>query len=753
LSMREQVGVCSAQGVLTVGACVPVTCMYSSIEHGPQATIVDRRDFTFGESATLRCNAGWEIALQAGPAATSTTEFDVTCLASGQFSSPLYCQNIDDCVDHTCGAHGVCVDGLEDYSCNCMEGFEQSVVGGEKICGNIDDCNGVSCGAAGTCVDEVGSFSCECGLGHSNEGGNPVNPCVPNTCNLPVHDNTQMEDALVLNFQQVVQMHCAAGYTTNMGDHFAVECSHDGSVAGVGMAGIPTCVPKSCGKAPAIIFAAEAPDYNHDFTFGESAHYVCQGGAPAMQFQCGADGWILPSGNGTFQSCQNSCGQPTRPINGRRNGQGAVFHPQSAELSCDEGYTHLASGAFSAESARFTQSCLATGQFAAWGAEVSTSSSGRLECIPVQCERPDPPAFWQWKSTGVFDTRTPAELECQPGYSSNGVAHSRTVWSVACNGDGTQGQLPAQCEPVTYRIQAEVSDAVNGQLLRGATVVVTDRTGAEHTVTTNSLGIWSIDALITGNITIHVSLENYVDWEYTMHLQHDMEHGPCDTALNPHLEPNSWRAVLTWAINPRDLDGHVTRHPVGADGPTLMDPDCGVCGHSTERMHLYWRQTWMRSMTTTSAWWGSQEEDMTKPAARLDRDNVLGNGIPETITYFRMDTCEFDCLFVYRVWDYCSLPDALVEESEALVRLYNSNGLHSTYTISANGRMHSDDGYINSAGSQSLERRWDVFQLDASGGEVRVEDCSSGNCPEDRTYGPNNHHWCDTPGGFNPADW
>jgi len=314
------------------------------------------------------------------------------------------------------------------------------------------------------------------------------------------------------------------------------------------------------------------------------------------------------------------------------------------------------------------------------------------------------------------------------------------VWSVTCNGDGSQSQLPVQCEPITYRIQGEVSDAVNGELLSGATVVITDRTGTEHTVTTNSQGIWSIDSMITGNITIHVSLEEYAEWEHTLTLLHDVEHGPADTALNPHLEPNSWRAVLTWAIHPRDLDGHVTRHAAGPDAPTLIDPDCGVCGHSTERTHLNWRQTWLRS-TRTNAFW-MQVEDLTKPAARLDRDNVHGNGIPETITYFRMDTCEFDCLFVYRVWDYCSLPEALVAESEALVRLYNSDGLHSTFRINANGLVHSGDGYVNEAGFQLPERRWDVFQLDATGGEVRVEDCSSGNCPDDLTFGPNNHHWC-----------
>jgi len=741
LSIHEQIGVCSAEGVLTVSACVPVTCAYGDIEHGPQATIVGaERDFTFGESANLRCNAGWEIATQGGPAASSTSEFEVTCLATGQFSSSLYCQNIDDCVGHTCGAHGVCIDGLEDYSCDCQDGFAESVVAGEKVCGDVDDCNGVSCGAAGTCVDEVGSFTCECGLGHNNQDGNPSNPCVHNTCELPMHQNTQMEVALTLRFEEVVQIHCSEGYTTNVGVHFAVRCSADGSIVPDEGDEIPMCVPKSCGPAPALTYAAETPDYTHDFTFGESAHYVCQGGVPEIEFQCGPNGWILPSGEGTHQSCQNSCGQPVRPLNGRRNGQGAVFHPQSAEFSCDEGYTHLASGAASAESARLTQSCGADGQFAAWSAEISTSSTGRLECIPVQCQRPDPPAFWRWTSTGAFDSRTPAELECEGGYSSNGMPHSRTMWSVTCNGDGSQSQLPAQCEPITHRIQGEVSDAVDGELLPHATVVVTDRTGAEHTVRTNSEGVWSIDDLIIGNITIHVSLDAYADWEHTMNFQHDVIHGPADTALNPHLDLNSWRVVLTWAIHPRDLDGHVTRHAAGPEAPTLIDPDCGVCGHSTERTHLYWRQTWLRSMTTNRFW--IQTEDLTKPAARLDRDNQLGNGIPETITYFRMNTCEFDCLFVYRVWDYCSLPDALVAESEALVRLYNSDGLHSTYRINANGLVYSDDGYITEQGFLSLGRRWDVFQLDATGGDVRVEDCTSGNCPADQTFAPNNHHLC-----------
>jgi hypothetical protein len=147
-------------------------------------------------------------------------------------------------------------------------------------------------------------------------------------------------------------------------------------------------------------------------------------------------------------------------------------------------------------------------------------------------------------------------------------------------------------------------------------------------------------------------------------------------------------------------------------------------------------------MATNPVLWWVQSEDMNRPAARLDRDNVWGGGIPETITYFRLNTCEYDCNFVYRVWDYCSLPSAMVDESEAVVRLYNAEGLHSTYNIGGQGHMHEGEGYVDWTGQTRLARRWDVFQLDASSGTITVEDCSSGNCPADVTFEENNHAWC-----------
>jgi len=428
-----------------------------------------------------------------------------------------------------------------------------------------------------------------------------------------------------------------------------------------------------------------------------------------------------------------------RPLNGERSGVGAVFNPEPAHLSCDQGYTHLLSGAFSEESDHLTQECQATGHYVEWGSEVSVRqetigsvTASRLNCIPVQCTRPESPTHWQWLGSGNFDTKNPATLECEPGYSANGMEHGVTMWNVNCEDHGSHAALPQPCVPITHRIQCQVEDAVTAEPLSHAEIVVTDADGNEETRSSGAEGVWSIDHVRRGTVTISVTKDMYTTMEYSVDLQSDFNLGDCKISLNPHLDAHSWRAVLTWGARPRDLDSHVTRHP-GSNEQSL-----GECPCST-RNHMSWMNVW--AGTSGLTYW-------RYAAVSLDRDNVKATPEtledPETTTFFRLDSCEYDCKFVFRVWDYCSLNQALEQESEGLVRLYNAEGLHSTYRVGTEGLINFDDyGRKSWDGTTPLyENRWDVFQIDASGGTPIVEDCSSGNCPDDLVQKEPNHFFC-----------
>jgi len=736
--VSEQRGTCSSDGVFTVNPCQPVVCEYENIFHGPQATIVGaERDFTLGESATLQCGPGWEVCEYMSPSLMTRVqvpdEFTVECLATGLFSTPILCTNINDCVGHTCGAFGTCIDGQEDYSCICLKGFEETVVLGEKICGNIDDCNGVQCGSGGTCNDLVSSFECQCSDGHEHEVAEDASSvCVPKTCSLPLFENAEVTAGLTFLFGNFYQVKCMDGFTSdNMrGEDFTLFCSVDGITVGLDgtVASIPQCVPKSCSFPPPIPSAVSQPE-QREFFFGETATYGCENGDAEIVLSCGASSWYLAGGRDAFYTCSNSCGQPQRPVNGIRHGLGQVNHPMSAEIGCNEGYTHLSSGAYSAESLHLSQHCRAHGEYQAWGTEFNVDESGRIICIPVQCSRPSPPAFWQWAGDRIFSTASPATLVCEDGYSSNGMPHALTEQSVFCGTDGTSSFLPAACVAITHRIVGEVTDAVTGALITGALVTITDSSGAVEHLTTGVYGLYIRENVMRGAVTILITKDGFTDIEITVDLQHDTEHGMLNAAMNPHLADNSWRVVLTWLVHPRDLDSHVTRHQ-SPGGETMNDP-------GSTRSHLNWRNTWMGS----SNWWNRRN----LPYAALDLDNRVGNGVPETVTFFNLDVCTYDCHFVYRVWDYCSLDTALTDESGAVVRLYNSAGLHSTYNIMQQGTQHSATGelLIQQRLVDSFERRWDVFQLDASdSGGAAVQECLEGVCPEDNTNPAQNHAYC-----------
>jgi hypothetical protein len=76
--------------------------------------------------------------------------------------------NIDDCDPNPCQNGGLCVDGVDSYTCQCQPGYT-----GDDCEIDIDDCDPDPCQNGGTCVDGVNSYTCQCQPGY--EGTNCEN--------------------------------------------------------------------------------------------------------------------------------------------------------------------------------------------------------------------------------------------------------------------------------------------------------------------------------------------------------------------------------------------------------------------------------------------------------------------------------------------------------------------------------------------------------------------------------------------------
>jgi len=148
-----------------------------------------------------------------------------------------------------------------------------------------------------------------------------------------------------------------------------------------------------------------------------------------------------------------------------------------------------------------------------------------------------------------------------------------------------------------------------------------------------------------------------------------------DIPLTPILAPGSgtYRIVLTWAENPRDLDSHLITPQI--DGTPY---------------HIYYANK--GSMTSP-------------PYAQLDWDDQYSYG-PETITINKT----FEGTYNYYVYHYAG-DGSISSTSNAEVNVYDQNSLIATYRVPTSG-----DG-----------RYWQVFNLDGSSGIISsINTISSG---------------------------
>jgi len=322
----------------------PVVC-------GPAASVdkatttFGSKDGVFGDTLDYSCADGYSTDQTDSDSATS---FSLQCEADGDYSRVPdlgKCVNVDDCIGHSCGPHGNCVDHHKNYTCACQSGFEQTwdADAQQLVCGNINDCGAEACGA-GTCKDLVNGYDCECPTGFKVVGEAEEKTCAPKECGIPPsvdHAATSPIDDgnKKAVYKDKIVYQCDTGHTLNGKaggkNHFDIDCHADKSFSAT-----KSCEPIKCGKAPKVGKSSRKPT---KATYNDTVRYSCPDGYSI-------DG--TPTGDGSFSvtclvtgkysdasSCKPvSCGEPDEVPSASRP-DGSLVYRESANYTCFDGFS------------------------------------------------------------------------------------------------------------------------------------------------------------------------------------------------------------------------------------------------------------------------------------------------------------------------------------------------------------------------------------------------------------------------------
>mmetsp|Transcript_21028 Transcript_21028/g.39098 ORF Transcript_21028/g.39098 Transcript_21028/m.39098 type:complete len:1840 (-) Transcript_21028:122-5641(-) len=320
------------------------------------------------------------------------------CGADGKFTEPeVKCKNIDDCIGHTCGPFGSCVDGLGNYSCACIMNKTQKTdkVTGELVCGDPWECGPRECGA-GTCVDLINEYTCDCPVGHPlltyNDGKDKACSDEPVACGLAPQIANSKPVSKKMVYGDSATYICKAGYNTSDGSTtadgqpgFVVTCgAHPDDSEQGKFFGMKTCVPVKCGFPP----LAESPMITYtldkEISYPDAATYTC----PAGQTASAPKG--LPVSKGGSKT--------------------------------------------------FNRSCLATGKFSPPSGECDWVTCA-ISVVPRMVLEPNPGSIRYGKS----------KFTCKDGYTLDPLNPSQgDVMELTCQEDGTIVGVQ-HCEPITCK--------------------------------------------------------------------------------------------------------------------------------------------------------------------------------------------------------------------------------------------------------------------------------------------------------------
>lgn len=191
----------------------------------------------------------------------------------------------------------------------------------------------------------------------------------------------------------------------------------------------------------------------------------------------------------------------------------------------------------------------------------------------------------------------------------------------------------------TATVTGRVLDVTTGNGVAGVRVEVAGHS-ATYTLT-NTDGYFTLETP-TGSITLHLSLTGYQfnDVHVSLDSGEDYEVPTGETIANPPLSTGMLRMVLTWGLNPDDLDSHL---------------------YTPEGVEVYYAN-----------------EAPAGAGAYLDVDDTTSYG-PETITIMTPKTGTYE-YFIHR---YAG--SGTLTTSGAQVRVYDASGLLRIYSVPTSG--------------------------------------------------------------------
>eukprot|EP00057_Strongylocentrotus_purpuratus_P029538 XP_011684012.1 PREDICTED: protocadherin Fat 1-like [Strongylocentrotus purpuratus] len=148
------------------------------------------------------------------PAPSQTCDFECSCAPGFRqvSSAPLTCENINDCEPDPCLNGATCMDGIQDYMCQCTLEFNKG-----KNCSIPNFCIPNQCQNGATCNDNIDGFNCTCPVGFEGQlCETEIDECLSGPC---------QNGAMCVDLAASFDCNCLPGYTGDQCELEIDECA------------------------------------------------------------------------------------------------------------------------------------------------------------------------------------------------------------------------------------------------------------------------------------------------------------------------------------------------------------------------------------------------------------------------------------------------------------------------------------------------------------------------------------------------